>query len=330
MLLYEKKIYPSHISIRKAPVNIKDVDEVLFKHEYKSTICSTSFLKLKNVYLIDDTVFDLNSFHFFASYTHINGSLTSEEKIKKLKLFCKFKLTVDRGVWITQNWTWMYFHWLTDALTRLIALEDVVDKYPVFLPDSYKIYPYIVESLELLGYEYVWYSPTRRLLVKDMILPSHTASPGNYNGEFLNRLRNRFIGLLGESGRKIFISRSKATQRFITNEEEVVALVLSFGFEVHIFEEYTLNKQVALMREANCLMGLHGAGLTNMLFMPPKGKIIEFRNKGDQHNNCYFSMASELDHSYFYLEGNGNTGNTASVNLHLDLIQLTNLLHLVV
>jgi capsular polysaccharide biosynthesis protein len=330
MILDKKIIFPSHISVRKPPVNIKDADEVLFKHEYKSTICETSFLRLKNVYILEDTVFDLNHFHFFASYTHINGSFTREEKIKKLKLFLNAKTIVDCGVWITQNWTWMYFHWMTDALTRLIALEHLVDKYPVFLPESYKSYSYIVESLELLGYEYVWYIPTQRLHVKDMILPSHTSSPGNYNAEFLNRLRYRFIGETVDQHRKIFISRSKATQRFISNEDEVVALVLSFGFEVHIFEEYTLSKQISLMREATCLIGLHGAGLTNMLFMPPKGKVIEFRNKGDQHNNCYFSMASELNHSYFYLEGEGNSENTASVNLHIDIIQLTNLLHLAV
>jgi capsular polysaccharide biosynthesis protein len=330
MLLYEKKIYPSHVSVRKAPENMKEFDEVLFKHEYQSSICATNFLKLKNVDILKDTVFDLSTFRFFAPYTHINGSFTRDEKIEKLKLFFKAKTNVDRGVWITQNWTWMYFHWMTDALTRLIALEGEEEKFPVLLPISYQAYPFIVESLNLLGYEYVFYTSLQRIHIKELLLPSHTASPGNYNGEFLNRLRSRFIGLAGGFDRKIFISRSKATQRFIANEDEVVALVLSFGFEVHIFEEYTLNMQVALMREATCLMGLHGAGLTNMLFMPPKGKVLEIRNKGDQHNNCYFSMASELDHSYYYLEGDGDTVDTASVNLHIDLIQLTNLLHLTV
>ncbi len=330
MLVYEKLVYPSHVSVRKAPKNMKEDDEVLFKHEYQSSICATSFLKLKNIDVLQDTIFDLSTFRFFAPYTHINGSFARGEKIEKLKLFLKAKTVVNRGVWITQNWTWMYFHWMTDALTRLIALEGEVERFPVLLPIAYQSYPYIVESLEILGYEYVWYTPTQRIRVKELLLPSHTASPGNYNGEFLNRLRNRFVGPAGDSGCKIFISRSKATQRFIANEDEVVALVLSFGFEVHIFEEYTLNKQVALMRKATCLMGLHGAGLTNMLFMPPKGKVLEIRNKGDQHNNCYFSMASELDHFYYYLEGDGDTVDTASVNLHIDLIQLTNLLHLAV
>lgn len=331
MLVYEKLVYPSHVSVRKAPENVKEDDEVLFKHEYQSSICATSFLKLKNVDVLQDTVFDLSSFRFFAPYTHINGSFARNEKVEKLKLFLKAKTVVNRGVWITQNWTWMYFHWMTDALTRLIALEGEVERFPVLLPIAYQSYPYIVESLEILGYEYVWYTPTQRIRVKELLLPSHTASPGNYNAMFLNQLRKRFLEsttITTNSHRKIFISRSKATQRFISNEEEVISLLSSFGFEIHVFEQYSLRKQVELMRDTQCLLGIHGAGLTNMLFMPTTGKVIELRNQGDEHNNCYFSMASELNHAYYYLEGNGDSENTASVNLHIDLIQLTNLLHL--
>jgi capsular polysaccharide biosynthesis protein len=317
--------------VRKAPRNIGKLDIVLFEHEYQSTICATTYFRLKNVDILQDTVFELSTLRFFASYSHINGSFTMQEKLEKLKLFFKPMTNVNRGVWITQNWTWMYFHWMTDALTRLIALEGEVEKFPVLLPDSYKSYPYVVETLELLGYEYVWYTPTQRVRVKDLLLPSHTASPGNYNGAFLNQLRHRFLGITNpQPHRKIFISRSNASQRFISNEEEIVALVLSFGFEVHVFEHYSLSKQIALMRDTYCLLGIHGAGLTNMLFMPPNGSVIELRNRGDQHNNCYFSMASELNHDYYYLQGDGDTDQTASVNLHIDLIQLTNLLHLAV
>ena len=326
MLVYEKLVCPSYISVRKAPKNLKESDLVLFKHEYQSSICSTTFLKLKNVDVLQDTVFDLSSFRFFESYSHILGSFTMKDKFEKLKLFFKAKTIVDRGVWITQNWTWMYFHWMTDALTRLIALEGEVEQFPVLLPIDYKSYPYIVESLELLGYDYVWYTSTQRIRITDLILPSHTALPGNYNGLFLNQLRQRFLGAQRDTYRKIFISRSNATQRFIANEDDVVALVLSFGFEVHFFENYSLRKQVALLSDTSCLIGLHGAGLTNMLFMPPKGTVIEIRNQGDQHNNCYFSMASELNHAYYYLEGNGDSEQTASVNIQIDLNQLSNLL----
>ena len=329
MLLKEKLVYPSHNSVRNAPVNIIEQDLVLFKHEYQSSIGPTYLLEIKNAYILEDTVFDLLSFRFFASYTHINGSFSKLDKLKKLKLFFKSQASIDRGIWITQNWTWMYFHWMTDALTRLIAIENEVEKRPVLLPISYKAYPYIIESLDFLGYDYIWYSPSKPFRVKNLTLPSHTSSPGNYNGVFLNQLRTKFINNNTSAFRKIFITRSEAKQRFLKNEKEVVDIVKSFGFEIHVFEHYSLQKQIKLMNETTCLLGLHGAGLTNMLFMPQNGTVMELRNHGDKHNNCYFSMASELNHSYYYLQGKGDSENTAEVNLQIDTIQLTNLLLLV-
>ena len=76
------------------------------------------------------------------------------------------------------------------------------------------------------------------------------------------------------------------------------------------------------------LVGLHGAGLTNMLFMPAKSSIIEIRNNGDSHNNCYFSMASELNHAYYYLLGQGESLQTDDVNIKIDILELKNLLFL--
>jgi len=48
------------------------------------------------------------------------------------------------------------------------------------------------------------------------------------------------------------------------------------------------------------LIGIHGAGLTNILFMPKGASVLELRRKDDSHNNCYFSLASALELNYFY------------------------------
>lgn len=55
------------------------------------------------------------------------------------------------------------------------------------------------------------------------------------------------------------------------------------------------------MSETKALGGLHGAGLTNMVFMPPGGHVLEVRFRGDAHNNCYFSLASAMEHGYWYV-----------------------------
>ena len=44
---------------------------------------------------------------------------------------------------------------------------------------------------------------------------------------------------------------------------------------------------------------MHGAGLTHMLWMKEKGKILEIRAR-DSKENCYFCLASDLNHDYYY------------------------------
>jgi capsular polysaccharide biosynthesis protein len=328
MLVNEKMIFPSHTSMRKAPENINDEDQKLFKHEYESDICETRILDLRNVDVLDDTIFDSSNFSFFPEYTHINGFFSFRDKLEKLKLFFSKKTICPQAVWITQNWTWMYFHWITDALTRLISVENEITNFPVLLPIEYKKYPFVIESLEILGYEYCFYDTNNRVRVKKMILISHTALPGNYNKFFLNKLRDKFISIstIKKPFRKIYITRQNASQRFIINEKEVIEKLLYYGFEIHAFEDYTLRDQILLMNETCFLVGLHGAGLTNMLFMNAGGKVLELRNQGDYENNCYFSMASELNHLYYYLQCKGDDFNTSSVNVYVYVNELENII----
>jgi capsular polysaccharide biosynthesis protein len=213
----------------------------------------------------------------------------------------------------------MYFHWLTDALTRLVASEQFVANHKVILPHSYQEYPFIRESLEYLGYSIHWLLPSERLRVDELVLPSHTASPGNFNDELLKRVRDKFC--LHETLQKklIYISRAKASRRFIENEEELIHLLLDYSFEIHVFEDYSFSKQVELMNQTEVLIGLHGAGLTNMLFMKQQTKVVEIRNQNDSKNNCYFSMASALELSYYYVEGTGSSSDTADAIIKVNI-----------
>ena len=58
------------------------------------------------------------------------------------------------------------------------------------------------------------------------------------------------------------------------------------------------------MRETVVLLGVHGAGMTNMLFLPDGAPVIELLN--DEHGDpCYFLLASCLGLPYFYAPAKG-------------------------
>src|SRR6185295_8017269 len=97
--------------------------------------------------------------------------------------------------------------------------------------------------------------------------------------------------------------RLRTNRRRVLNEAEVSGLLREYGFVTLYFEDYTFEKQVHLSSNATMLISIHGAGLTNMLFMKEKASVLEFRPKNDHTNLCYYALASALDLNYYYQFG---------------------------
>jgi len=314
----KKIIVSEYIDVRSKPKNLDVADLSLFSREFSKNIHATSIEVVRNADILRDTLFDKSSFKYLTDYTHLT-KFSIRNKLKRLRLFWGSYDKVDRGIWIIDNWSLAYFHWLTDALTRLIASEEYLDNHLILLPNTYNKNPY-KGSLEMLNFKVKYFDISKRLHVKELLLPSHTAPTGNYNKEIINKLRDRFLEKHKITPwKKIYISRQKAKIRKVTNEDEVVKLVNSFGFEIHYFEDYNFSEQVNLMQCTTHLIGLHGAGLTNMLFMQKNSKVLELRNKEDSHNNCFFSLASDLGHNYYYLLNDGNIKDTHFVNITVNI-----------
>ncbi|KAL2243003.1 UNVERIFIED_CONTAM: Alpha-1,3-arabinosyltransferase XAT3 [Sesamum indicum] len=74
--------------------------------------------------------------------------------------------------------------------------------------------------------------------------------------------------------RMLIISRKQ--NRFITNENQVANLARNMGFDV-VVEETGPNVSVVgkLVNSFDVLMGVHGAGLTNMVFLPENAVVIQ-------------------------------------------------------
>lgn len=305
--------HSAHSSTRKSPVNLEEKDLPLFSHELEKHIGESHVIVLDKAFILGDLIFHAGN--FYSSYTHINY-VRKKDRLRALSMLIRTSQKIDSATWIIDNGCAGYFHWLTDALPRLMAAEL---NGPVLLPQHWKKMRYMEQSLLLLGIQAIYYDPARPLKIGRLALPNHTAPSGNYNDAYIKELRAAFNRNATTSPeRKIYISRKKAPKRHVLNEDEVIAVMEQAGFEIHCFEDYDFEKQVSLMQETKCLAGLHGAGLTNMLFMPEKTKVLELRNSGDSHNNCYFSMASALDIDYYYLLNKGSHADTHTSDIEVD------------
>ena len=118
---------------------------------------------------------------------------------------------------------------------------------------------------------------------------------------------------------KIYISRAKAPKRKILNEEEIISILVSLGFEIIYMEDLDFFSQVKLMSECKYLVSLHGAGLTNELYLPETAKVFEIRHPKDKLNNCYYLLATALSLKYYYFLGDSFEDDPHCANITIDI-----------
>jgi hypothetical protein len=69
--------------------------------------------------------------------------------------------------------------------------------------------------------------------------------------------------------RRIFLTRSRDRGRYIDNESEIVRMLQKYSFECVDADRLTIEQQIRIFSEAAFVVGIHGAGLTNMMFRYP-------------------------------------------------------------
>lgn len=316
-----------YTSVRQQPRNLRDEDASLFSHEFSKEIHGSHFREVRNAYVLGDTLFTLRPPAFYEDYTQM-AKRKARKYLKHLPLLFTRPLRVKRALWMTDDKSANYFHWLTDCITRLLAVEPyLAGELVLLLPGKLEGIAFVRDSLSAFGIPAVYYSPDRAVLVDTLILPSHVAPTGNYHSGVIGQVRSRFSASSGPAEGRVYISRKNADRRTIGNEDEVRAAMEANGFETHYFESYSFRQQVEIMSRTRCLAGLHGAGLTNMIFMPPGGRVLEMRVENDAHNNCYFSLASEMGLGYYYLINRGDGQRTHTATVTVDIARLSDTLH---
>jgi hypothetical protein len=95
----------------------------------------------------------------------------------------------------------------------------------------------------------------------------------------------------GSARRRIYLARGPG-RRSLINEAEVSALCAEFGFETVASSSLkTASDYIRLFSECSAVISPHGAGLTNVIFMPPGGTVVEL-SPSDWIRPYYYTLAS--------------------------------------
>lgn len=305
----------SHIQ-RKLPENFQEKDKLLFDRELNRNLPPLQYRVLRNGFVLKDILFTFKPPFFYFSLCQRHSFSWKRLKKRLQMLIFRGKIETE-AIWVIDNWSEAYFHWICDALCRYTILTDNISSKTIILPERFKKIKYIAESLSILNIAVIYFDESRKVKLKKLIVPAHTAPPGNFNPAVLQNLRTKFLQHINKTNRKrrIYISRSKAPKRKVTNENELTAVFKKYNIELIHFEDLSMMEQIQVCSEVELIVGLHGAGLTNMLFMQENSAVLELRNNDDRTNNCFFSMSSALNLNYFYLQNSGDSNDTHVANI---------------
>ncbi len=174
-----------------------------------------------------------------------------------------------------------YYHWLFDALPRLFLLSGKIPDNAMYLVPSLTR-SFQLESLEMLGIP--------RSAILSSMEHNHVSAPNCLATSHPNPLDTSLPRWIVEFLRQTFLKHGEncnfspyvyvsradaANKRYLDNETELVKALGTVGFETYSLSELSFAMQIGLFSGAKMIVGVHGAGLTNLAFSTLGTKVYE-------------------------------------------------------
>ena len=307
--------------------NYKEENEHLFSWVKDHKITSYYVEKFNNVFYIDHELFDLNLKNKRIFFEVRTTKLKRLYRVVLCLLTLQMKVYRKRNVAVTFNaWSQNYFHWFTEVLPRVYEISkcksEVLFVFPFPLNSQYQIPSLLASGVKFQSFN------KRALFAGNLIFSQCTRKDtGHFSKGQFDYIKKYFEIPDINPSRNIYLKRSNV-KRCVYNDGEVEMLLKLNGFEIIETDNMTLYDQINIFSQAKCLVSMHGAGLTNMIFMQRNQLIIEFGKEMEQFDKCYFNMCNLLGLRYFHLSclAVNSDVSFSEVDLIVDLSELKKLL----
>lgn len=259
----------------------------LFVKEYSNVFVSHEGLCFQHFRLLP-----YSSFNICTCYDRSFGwqyyTLVLEQYIVSTfgKSLQKMTLDEDKAYAIIHTKWFNYSFWITSSLVRLQMLVDSGKPFVLLYPEEWDAIPYVQQTLQAFpSIEKKRIPAGVHIQVPHLLLPEVRPFTACY--DMTNTLRNlsnflidhKFGSISEPKGVRVYLNRNKAKYRKVQNEAEVENLLQNFQFISVDFDTLSFWEQVDLMRKTECFVSIHGAGFSNMMFLPRKAKVLELINE---------------------------------------------------
>ena len=184
---------------------------------------------------------------------------------------------------------YIYGHWLIDVLPKLYLVKALLsnESYKILLPND--LPEYHKDFLNLLGIEeksLLYFNPNAEIVkgraviqpLKCRIKDGSWLAP--FIGDMYNEISDSIVSEDLGLPQKLYLSRRNLKKQFrkLVNREEVSELITAYGFEEIFPEDYSLQEQLQLYKNASIMVGEFGSALHNSLFATIKLKVISLQS----------------------------------------------------
>ena len=211
-----------------------------------------------------------------------------------------------------------YYHFIYDTLPYLYSYFNEKKIHPdlklLVSPPEGKdnLYPFVWESLELLGIrrkDVVFLNPEtlyNTVVVGSSLTHNGLSNTPPHSGVFdiINRMKGEYQG-----PEKIYISRrtwihnnfdnigtNYTERRRCINEDQVVELFKSYGYEEVFCENMTMKEKIGLFNSAKYVAGPIGGGMCNVIFSSPETKVISINSP------LFFDINTRFEYSMMHTQ----------------------------
>ena len=168
-------------------------------------------------------------------------------------------------------------HWLMEDLPLFISvLESNLNSAVLVSRNPPK---FVSDLLQILDREIVYLDGPVR--VDSLVFIQKNQDSGWPHPRDIETLNNfppfNAVKSTGARSKNIYASR-RGSKRSPMNETGIENLFKVHGFEVYQMEKLNLFDEIRLMSETLRLAGVHGSGLSNIIWMPPGGTMLDIVN----------------------------------------------------
>ena len=280
---------------------------------------------------------DLNTVVFDNSGTELQQHTVGASGL--LRSLCERSKPVSlsgRAVLLGAKGAHNFYHWTTDIVPKIgLLLQSGIDiqptdKFIVSRADKdfaqqllsvFHIKPSQIVASETL-------SPF--IAADELVVPYLQNKMGYSMDAWLPRFMKSAMpaAAVAQNGRKLFVNRNAATAagRVLNNSRQVEGWFMQQGFDVVYPETLSIKEQAGLFSSATVVAGVHGAGLSNIVYCREGTRVIEFY--GAHIAPCYWiiSALAALEYTQHYCAGQQAHNNRHAAGFELPLAEARDVL----